>query len=68
MASAGIAAAAIDLFHDHRGLGQAETGAAIVLRNQRGQPAGLRERIDELLRVRALRVDLSVVLGGKLGA
>ena len=57
---------AVDLLHDHRGLGQAQARAAVLLRDQRGQPAGLGERVDERLGVGALRVDLAVVLVGKL--
>jgi hypothetical protein len=68
VAGAGIAAAAVDLFHDHRGLGEAEARAAVLLRDQRRQPAGLGQRIDEGLGVAALLVDLAEVLGRKLGA
>src|SRR5256885_1120219 len=42
-----IAAAAIDLLHDHRGFRQAEAGAAVFLRDQRGEPARLGERVDD---------------------
>jgi hypothetical protein len=40
VAGAGVAAAAVDLLHDDAGLGQAQAGAAVFLRDQRGQPAG----------------------------
>ena len=49
---------AVDLLHDHRGLGQAEAGAAVLLRDQRGEPAGLGQRLDEGFRIAALGVDL----------
>src|SRR6185295_1164213 len=68
MAGAGITPGAIDLFHDHRGLGQPQAGASVLLRNHRGEPAGLRQRIDECFRVAALLVHLAVVLVGKAGA
>ena len=43
-------------------------GAAVLLGNHRGQPAGLHQRIDELLRVGLLLVDLAEVLVGELAA
>ena len=45
-----------------------EARAAVLLRDQRGQPAGLGQRIDEGLGVGALLVDLAVVFVRKLGA
>ena len=45
---------AVDLFHDHRRLGEAEPGAAVLLRDQRRQPAGLGQRVDERLGIAAL--------------
>ena len=39
--------AAVDLFHDHRGFGQRQARAAVFLRDQRRQPAGLGQRVDE---------------------
>ena len=69
VAGAGIAAAAVDLFHDHAGLGQAQARAAIVLRDQRGQPAGLGQRVDELgLGVAARAIHGAKVLVGELRA
>ena len=65
---AGVAARAVDLFHDHRRRGQAEAGAAVLLGDHRGQPAGFHQRIDELLRVGLLFVDLAEVLVGELAA
>ena len=44
VAGAGVAAAAVDLFEDDRGLGDAEPGAAVFGRDERGQPAGLGQR------------------------
>jgi hypothetical protein len=66
VAGAGIAAAVVDLLHDHRCLGEAETRAAVFLRDQRGEPAGFRQRVDEGLGVAALLVDLAEVGAGKL--
>ena len=68
VAGARIAAAAVDLFHDHRGLGQAQPGAAVFGGNQRGQPARAGERGDKLLWVGAGCIDLAVVFIGELGA
>jgi hypothetical protein len=68
VAGAGVAAAAVDFFHDHRGLGQAQAGAAVFLRDQRGHPAGLGERVDEFGGVAARLVDLAEVGVGKLRA
>ena len=68
MDRAGIAAAAIDFFHDHGGGRQAKPGTAIFLGNHRGQPAGLHQRVDELLRVGLLLVDLAEVFIGELPA
>ncbi len=59
--------AAVDLLHDHRGLGQAQPRAAILLRDQRRHPAGLGQRFDEGLGIAALLVDLAMIFGRKLG-
>src|SRR5256885_14091323 len=59
VAGARVAAAAVDLFHDHAGLGQAQARAAVLLRDQRGQPAGLGQRVHEGLGIGALLVDLA---------
>ena len=42
VAGNGIAARTVDLFHDDRGFGQAQTRSAIFLRDQRGKPTSLR--------------------------
>ncbi|MNU32866.1 hypothetical protein D3C71_214190 [compost metagenome] len=68
VAGAGIAAAAVDLFHDDRGFGQAQARAAIFLGNQRRQPARFRQGSDEVFGIAAFFVDLAEVFGGKLGA
>ena len=41
-----------------------EAGAAVLLRDQRGEPAGLGQRIDERFGIAALLVDLAEVLVG----
>ena len=66
MAGAAVAAAAVDLFHDHRGLGHRQAGTTVLLGNQRRHPAGLGQRVDEFLGVAAHFVDLAEVLVGKL--
>ena len=63
VARAGVGAGAVDLLEDDRGLGDAQPGAAVLLRDQRRQPAGLGQRLDELLRVGALLVQLAPILG-----
>ena len=68
MAGAGVAARAVDLFHDHRGFRQAQTRAAIFLRDQRSEPAGLRQCGHEGFGVAPLVVDLAEVLGREFGA
>ena len=65
---AGIAAGTVDLLHDDRGLGQRQPGATVFLRNQRRQPAGLGQRVDEFDRIAALGVDLAKILVRKLRA
>ncbi|CAM2153002.1 hypothetical protein PT2222_20033 [Paraburkholderia tropica] len=68
VARARVAAAAVDLFHDHRRFGEAESRAAVLLRNQRGEPARLRERVDEGFGIAARFVDLAVIFVRKLAA
>ncbi|MNQ97877.1 hypothetical protein D3C85_1135440 [compost metagenome] len=65
MAGTRVAATAVDLLHDHRSFRQAEPRAAVLLRNQRRQPARFGQRIDEGFRVAPLLVDLAEVLVGK---
>ena len=48
MAGGAVAAAGVDLLQDGGSLDQRETAAAIFLRDQGGQKAGLRQRLDEL--------------------
>ena len=68
VAGAGVAAAAVDLLHDHGGFGEAEARAAVFVRDQRREPARLRERVDEFRRVAAREIDLAEVLVRELGA
>src|SRR5690606_14593855 len=68
VAGAGVAAAAVDLLHDDGCLREPEAGAAVLLRNQRREPAGPREGIDEGLGIGALRVHLAVVFIGEAAA
>ena len=50
VAGAGVAAAAVDLLHDDRRLGEPEARSAVVLWNQRREPARLRQRRRRILR------------------
>jgi hypothetical protein len=63
-----VAAAAIDLLHDHARRGQPEAGATVVFGNHRRQPAGAEQRIDESLGIGALLVDPAEILVGELAA
>ena len=51
VARARVAAARVDLLEDHARRGQAEARTAVLLRDQRRQPAVLRQRGDELVRI-----------------
>ena len=66
VAGTGVSAVAVDFFHDDRRLGQAQPRAAILLGNQRGKPPGVRQRVDEFLRVTPRFIDLAEVLVGEL--
>ena len=57
-----VAAAAIDLFHNHGRGRQAKPGTAIFLGNHRRQPAGADQRIDERFGVSVLRIDVAEIL------
>src|SRR5690606_7151276 len=62
------AAAAVDLFEDDRGFGQAQARAAVLFRDHRREPAGFGQCGDEGFGKALLLVDLAPVLGGELGA
>ena len=68
MAAAAVAAGALDLFQDGRCRRQFQPGAAIFLGDQNREIAGLRQRVDELLRIRHLAVELAPVFARELGA
>src|SRR5262249_15842047 len=68
MARAGVATRAIDLLHDDGRFREPETGAAVVLRDQRCEPAGFGQGVDEGFGIAALLVDLAEVLTRKLRA
>ncbi|MNI86696.1 hypothetical protein D3C73_1438100 [compost metagenome] len=68
VAGAGIAAAAIDLFHDDRRFGQPQARTAVFLGNQRGQPAGLGQCADKVFGVAAFFINLAEILARKLRA
>jgi hypothetical protein len=51
MARGGVASRGVDLFEDDARRGEPEAGAAVLLRNQRGEPAVLGERTHELFGV-----------------
>ena len=65
---AGVAAAAVDFLQDHRGLGQAQTGTAVLLRDHRREPAGVGQGLDEGLGKTALLIDAAPVGGVEFGA
>jgi hypothetical protein len=56
---------AVDLLHDHGSLGQAQARTAILDQDQRRQPAGIGQRLDEGLRVGPLLVELAEVGAGE---
>ena len=64
VAGAGVAAGGVDLLEDHARRRQREPGAAVLLGDQRGQPALLGQRGDELLRV-AVGLEPAPVLAGE---
>src|SRR5438552_8469663 len=61
MAGAGVPAGCVDLLEDYARGGESEPAAAVLLRDQGGEPALLGERGDELLRV-TVRLEVSPVL------
>src|SRR5215470_11277961 len=65
VAGASVAARAVDLFEDERAFHDAEARAAVLLRDQHGQVAGLRQVVDERLGILALDVQLLPV-GGRV--
>jgi hypothetical protein len=65
MAGRAVAARAVHLLQDRRGGRQRQPGAAIVFRDQRGEVAGLRQRVHELGRIAVLAVELAPVFAGK---
>lgn len=61
-----VAACAVDLFHDHRGFGQAKARSAIIFGDERGHPPFFRQRIDKCLGIAAFSIDFAMVLIRKL--
>ena len=61
VAGAGVAARAVDFLEDDAGLGDAESRAAVLLRNQNREIFAGGERIDELLRVLLVLIDVSPI-------
>ena len=68
MAGSPIAARALDLLEDRRRRRERQAGAAVFLGDQRGEVAGLRERIDEFRRIGVVAVELAPVFARKIGA
>src|SRR2546430_8538535 len=62
VAGGGVAARGVNRLEDQGTLHDAEPGAAVFLRDQRRQVAGLRQLVDELLGILAPRVELAPVL------
>src|SRR5258708_39965927 len=65
MARGGAAAVGVDRLEDQGAVADGEPGAAVLLGNEGGKVAGLRELVDELLRVFAPGVELAPVLAGE---
>src|SRR6056297_1888875 len=68
MARAGIAAGAVDLFHDDAGFDQAKARAAVVLGDQRRHPAFARQGIDKFLGIGAFVVYFAMIFRRELCA
>ena len=64
VAGGAVAAGALDLLEDRGGGRQRQAGAAVLLRDQRGEIAGVGQRLDELARIGALAVELAPILAG----
>src|SRR5262245_56241221 len=67
MAGARVAAGGVDLLEDRARSRQPEACAAVLLRDERRQPAGLGQGADELLGV-AVGLERPPVLPGEVGA
>ena len=61
-----LAPDAVDLLEDDRGFGDAQPAAAVFRGDQRREPAGVGQRLDELLGIRRLLFDLLPVLAVEL--
>jgi hypothetical protein len=57
VAGGGVPAAGVDLLQDQAGLHQSEPAAAVVGRDQQGEPAARCQGLDELLRIGSFRVE-----------
>ena len=68
VAGGAVAAGRVDLLHDGDGRRHGEPAAAVFLGDQRGEKAGLGQRVDELGRIGALAVELAPVFAGKVRA
>ena len=68
VAGRAVAARGVDLLHDGDGGRHREPAAAVFLGDQRGEEAGLRQRIDEVDRIGALAIEVAPVLAGEAGA
>src|SRR5436190_8673019 len=68
VARAGVRARAVDLLEDDRRLGDVEATAAVLLRDQRGEPARVGERLDERIGIAGTLVDVLPVRAVELSA
>ena len=68
MARARVSPRAVDLLHDHRGFRDPQARTAVFLGYERREPARLRERLNELLWIFALPIDLAPVRVAEVGA
>src|SRR5579859_872343 len=68
MTGSTVAAFCVDRFEDGSRRGQRQAGSAILLGDQRGEVAGLGQRLHELGGIRALTIQLAPVFAGEAGA
>ena len=68
MTGARIAAGAIDLFHNHRGLGQTKARSPIFFGDKGGHPTLARQCLDKCIGVSAIPINVAMIFCGKLCA
>ena len=68
MAGGAVAAGGVDFLHDRRGRTHRQAAAAILLRDQRREEAGLGQRFDECGGISALAIECAPVFAGEISA